>query len=160
MVGFTWSRVKVFGALAATAAGVFMAVSSGLGSATATSGVAAADATRLQTVQHTVVIGGARLTVTTKPSGSVCYAAPHVSGCAASLADGQLSYATGRVGPRIVLAGVAGPGVKGVIARLSQKGTVWPTVRGGAFYALLPPGHRLLSIVKVLAGGKRVAFKA
>lgn len=153
------SRALVFGGLAAGAAGVFIAVASALGAPT-TSGVAAAQATRLQTVTHTVRIDGTRVKVTTKPSGSVCYSAPGVSGCAASLADGQLSYATGHAGKRVVLAGVAGRGVKGVIARLSRKGTVWPTLHDGAFYTVLPHGHRLTGIVKVLAGGHRVAFKA
>jgi hypothetical protein len=148
----------VFGGLAAGAVGVFVAVASALG-ASATSGVAAAQATRLQTVTHTLRIDGTRMKVTTKPSGSVCYSAPGVSGCAASLADGQLSYATGQAGRRIVLAGVTGRGVTGVIARLSRKGTVWPTFQSGAFYAVLPHGYRLTGIVKVLAGGRRVSFK-
>jgi hypothetical protein len=149
----------VFGGLAAGALGVFLAVSSALGAAT-TTGVAAAHTVKLQTVRHTVHIDGTAVTVTTKPSGSVCFAGPHVSGCAPSLADSQLSYATGKAGSRVVLAGVAGPSVKAVIARLSHKGTVWPALHTGAFYVVLPHGHRLTSIVKVLAGGRRVAFNA
>lgn len=154
------SRVEVFGALAATVTAVIFAVASGLASGTATSGVAAADATRLHTVTHDVRIDGSTITVTSKPSGSVCFKAPAASGCASRLTDAQLSYDTGRSGKRIVLAGIAGPGVKAVIARLTHKGTVWPTLRKGAFYAVLPRGYKLTSIVKVLAGGRRVAFKA
>lgn len=150
----------MFGALAAVAAAIIFAVASGISAGTTTSGVAAADATRLQTVTNVVTIDGAKITVTSKPSGSVCYSAPGASGCAAQLTAGQLSYATGRSGTRLVLAGVAGPSVKAVIARLSHKGTVWPQLRSGAFYAVLPQGYRLTSIVKVLAGGHRVAFKA
>ncbi|HEV2592336.1 MAG TPA: hypothetical protein VGU02_10635 [Gaiellaceae bacterium] len=150
----------MFAGLAAGAAGVFLAVASALGAPTTTSGVAAAHATTLQAVTHTVRIGATRVKVTTKPSGSVCYSAPGVSGCASSLADGQLSYATGHAGKRVVLAGVTGAGVKGVIARLSHKGTVWPAFHGGAFYAVLPLGHRLTGIVKVLAGGRRISFTA
>lgn len=153
------SRLLVFAALAAGAVGVVVAVATAL-SATTTSGVAAAHAVRLHTVRHTVRIDGHAVTVTTKPSGSVCFAGPHVSGCAASLAHGQLAYATGKAGSRVVLAGVAGPGVKAVIARLSHKGTVWPTLHTGAFYAVLPHGHRLTRIVKVLVGGRRVTFNA
>jgi len=148
----------VFGALAAGAAGVAIAVGSALGAST-TSGVAAAEVVRVQTVSHVVHIDGARITVTTKPNGSVCYSAPSVKSCASSLADSQLSYATGHAGKRVVVAGVAGKDVKAVIARLSRKGTVWPTLRNGAFYAVFPRGYRLTSIVKVLAGGRRVAFK-
>ena len=159
VVRFTGSRVLVFGGLAACAAGIFMAISSALGAGT-TSGVAAAQAVRLHTVHATVTIDGVAVHLTTKPSGSVCYSAPHVSACASSLADSQLAYATGRAGSRVVLAGVAGASVKAVIARLTHKGTVWPTLRSGTFYAVLPHGYRLASIVKVLAGGRRVAFKA
>jgi hypothetical protein len=151
--------VQVFGALAAVAAGVVVAVASGLG-ATTTSGVAAADAVRLQVVHHSVRIDGTVVRVTSKPSGAVCFAAPHASGCAATLGSSQLAYATGRAGRRYVLAGVAGAGVKAVIAHLSRRGTVWPTLRAGAFYTVLPTGYRLRSIVKVLAGGRRVAFRA
>lgn len=149
----------VFGGLAAGAAGVFVAVSSGLGAAT-TSGVAAAEAVRVQTVKHTVHIDGTAVRVTKKPSGAVCFTAPHAADCAPRLGSTQLAYATGRDGRRVVLAGVAGPGVKAVIARLSKKGTVWPKLSDGAFYAVLPAHHRLTGIVKVLAGGRRVTFKA
>jgi hypothetical protein len=159
LVELSRSRAQVFGALAAVAVGVFVAIASAL-SASSTSGVAAAQAVRLHAVTRTVRIDGAGLKVTRNPSGSVCYSAPHVSGCAPSLAGGRLAYATGRSGSRTVLAGIAGPGVKAVIARLSHKGTIWPTLSGGAFYAVLPHGYRLTSIVKVLAGGRRVAFKA
>jgi hypothetical protein len=47
-----------------------------------------------------------------------------------------------------------------VIARLSRRGTVWPELRRGVFYTVLPHGLRLRTIVKVLAGGRRVAFTA
>jgi hypothetical protein len=157
LVDLSRSRALVFGGLAAAAVGVFIAVALAFSAAT-TSGVAAAQAVRLQTVRRTVHIDGHAVIVTTKPSGSVCFTGPHVSGCAASLADTQLAYATGKLGSRMVLAGVAGPNVKAVIARLSRKGTVWPTLHTGAFYAVLPHGRRLTSIVKVLSGGRRVAF--
>lgn len=149
----------VFGGLAAGAAGVFLAVSSGLG-ATTTAGVAAAQAVRIQAVTHTARIDDTVVTITQKPNGAVCFTAPHARGCASSLGAGQLVYATGRSGRHVVLAGVVGSPVKAVIARLSKKGTVWPKLAGGAFYAVLPAQHRLTSIVKVLAGGRRVAFAA
>ena len=148
------SRKLVFVALAAGVAGVFVAVTSALGSGNASSGsVAAAQAVRVK-------VNGAVVTATTKPSGAVCFSAPHVSGCAASVAGGRLAYATGSAGSQVVLAGLAGPSVKAVIARLTHKGTVWPTLRSGAFYVVLPHGYRLTSIVKVLDGGRRVAFRA
>jgi hypothetical protein len=149
------SRVLAFGGVAAAVAGVVLAVTSALGSATG--GVAAADATQLTRVVH---VGGADVTVTTRPSGTVCFSAARASGCAVGLSGGRLSYATAKDGRRVVLAGVAGPGVKAVIARLSRGGVVWPTLRSGAFYAVLPDGFRLRAIVKVLAGGRRVTFRA
>jgi hypothetical protein len=126
-----------------------------------TSGVAAAEAVQAKPVHRTVRIDGAAIRVTKKPSGAVCYAAPHgISGCASSLGAEQVSYASGHAGKRLVLAGVAGAHVKAVIVRLTRKGTVWPTFRDGAFYAALPHGYRPVSIVKVLAGGRRVSVKA
>jgi hypothetical protein len=157
MVALSRSRGLVFGGLAAAAVGVFLAVSSGLGAAT-TGGVAAAQAVRIQAVTHMVHIDGAAVRVTQKPNGAVCFTAPHASDCATSLGASQLAYATGRSGKHVVLAGVVGSSVRAVIARLSNKGTVWPKVSNGAFYAVLPANHRLTSIVKVLAGGRRVAF--
>ena len=159
MVNVSRSRGLVFGGLAAAAVGVVLAVSNGLGAGT-TGGVAAAQAVRVQTVTHTVHVDGAAVKVTQKPSGAVCFAAPHASGCAASLGASQLAYATGRSGKHVVLAGVIGSSVKAVIARLSKKGTVWPKASNGAFYAVLPANHRLTGIVKVLAGGRRVVFTA
>jgi hypothetical protein len=152
------SRALAFGALTVAAVGVVVAVTSALGAQTGTAGVAAAQATRIRAVTHVVHAGGARITVTSKPSGAVCFRAPHVASCAASLAAGQLAYATGKSGRREVLAGVAGPDVKAVIARLTRRGTVWPALSGGAFYAVLPRGDRLRAVVKVLAGGRRVTF--
>jgi hypothetical protein len=37
---------------------------------------------------------------------------------------------------------------------------VWPAFHDGAFYAVLPQGRALRALVKVLAGGRRVAFPA
>jgi streptogramin lyase len=139
-------RVLAFGAVAAVAVGVLIAVVSAFTAS-------ASSATR------SVDVGGATVRVTEKPGGTVCYAGPGVSSCS-RLADSQLAYATGRVGGRVVLGGVAGPGVKAVIARLTRQGTVWPALRDGVFYAVLPDGHRLRAIVKVLAGGRRVTFSA
>lgn len=161
-MGLSLSRVLAIGGLAAAAAGVLIAVSRGLQAATTvTSGVAAAEAVQAKPVHHTVRIDGATIRVTKKPTGSVCYSAPHgVSDCASSLGAEQVSYASGHAGKRLVVAGVAGAHVKAVIVRLTRKGTVWPRLRNGAFYAVLPRGYRPVSIVKVLAGGRRVVLKA
>jgi hypothetical protein len=154
------SRVQVFGALAAVGAGVFVAVASALGTHTPSVGVAAAEATRLQPVTHVVSVGGARLAVTTKPNGDVCYRGGGLQACASSLGSARLSYATGRSGGRPVVGGVAGRSVRAVILKLTGKGVVWPTLRQGAFYAVLPRGRRLRAVAKVLPGGHRVTYPA
>jgi hypothetical protein len=149
------SRALAFGGVAAVAVGVFVAVSSAFSSAS--SGVAGAEAT---STTRTVHVGGVQMRVTEKPGGAVCFSGPGAASCASSLAPSQLAYATGHVGGRVVLAGVAGSRVKAVIARLTFAGTVWPELHEGAFYTVLPKGFRLRAIVKVLAGGRRVAFAA
>ena len=150
-------RGLVFGALGAVTLAAAFAVNGALGSSTATSGVAGARATLVSA--SSVRIDGATIAVTRKGSGA-CYRGPQVSGCAATLTAGQISYATGRDGKRVVLAGIAGRNVRAVIARLSRGGTVWPKLENGVFYAVLPRGFRLRSLVKVLAGGRRVSFPA
>jgi hypothetical protein len=69
-------------------------------------------------------------------------------------------YATGIAGGRQVVAGAAGSRVRAVIARLTRRGTVWPSLRSGLFYAILPHGYRLHRLVAVLAGGRRLAVRA
>lgn len=46
-----------------------------------------------------------------------------------------------------------------MIARLSHKGTIWPTLEHGAFYAVVPKGLRVRAVVKVLENGKRTTFR-
>jgi hypothetical protein len=153
------SRLLAFGGVVAVAVGVVVAVANAFATASSVpaAGVLAAEAA---SVSKSVSVGGATVRVTQKPSGAVCYSAPGLSSCASSLADSQLSYATGRLHGRIVVGGVAGAKVTAVIARLTRRGTVWPELHDGAFYAVLPHGLRLRAIVKVLAGGRRVAFAA
>lgn len=152
-------RGLVFGALGAVTLAAVFAVTGALGSSAATSGVAGARATLVSAGNHSVRIDGATITVTRKGDGA-CYRGPRVSSCASTLTADQISYATGRDGTRVVIAGIAGRGVRAVIARLSRGGTVWPKLDGGVFYALLPRGYRLRALVKVLAGGHRVSFPA
>src|SRR4051812_25772045 len=109
----TRSRALALGGLAAGAAAFVFAVGSALDTHK-TGGVAAAQATRLQKVTHGVRVGRARGTVTTRPSGAVCYRVARLSSCAPSLTGGQFSYATKKIAGRTVLAGVAGPDVRAV----------------------------------------------
>lgn len=155
-------RLLVLGALAAAAAGVTIAVSNGLAARTAvpTVGVAAARVTLTRDVTSIIPVAGVRMAVTRKAGRAACYRAPHVASCAPALRAAEISYATGFAGRRQVLGGVAGARVRAVIARLTHGGTVWPRLRHGAFYAVLPAGFRLRAIVKVLPGGRRVSFAA
>lgn len=155
-------RVLALTALGAGLLGVVVAVASGLGRQTVSAqvGVAAAEVTKLTAVTRAVPVAGARVRVTRKPGGSVCLRAGRARACASSLGPAAVVFATAVVHGRQVVAGVAGARVRAVIARLTRRGTVWPAVRAGAFYALLPREHRLRAIVAVLAGGRRVAFRA
>lgn len=148
-------RGLVFGALCAVILAAVFAVTGALGSPAVTSGVAGARATLVNA--SSVRIDGATIAVTRKGSGA-CYRGPHASGCATTLTADQISYASGHDGKRVVVVGVAGRDVRAVIARLSRGGTVWPKLEDGVFYAVLPQGYRLRSLVKVLAGGRRVSF--
>jgi len=152
----------VLTALGAGLIGVVVAVSSGLGRQQAGPGVgvAAAEATRLTVVTRSIRVAGVPVRVTRKPSGAVCFRVPRVGSCASTLRRTQVAYATGLSRGRQVVAGVAGTGVRAVIARLTRHGTVWPTLRSGAFYAVLPRGYRLRRLVAVLPGGRRTAVRA
>jgi hypothetical protein len=154
------SRALALAGLLAGLVGVVVALTTALSTHTGASGVAAAQVTRVQAVTHDVRVGGVVVAVTRKPNGSVCFRAPAVTACAAHVRADEIGYSTGRSGGRVVLAGVAGPTVRAVIARLTHRGTVWPVLHGGAFYAALPRGLRLSALVKVLAGGRRVSFPA
>jgi hypothetical protein len=56
--------------------------------------------------------------------------------------------------------GLAGPDIHAVIVKLTRKGTVWATLRNGAFYATVPDGFRVRRVVKVLRDGSRTGFAA
>ena len=158
-MGVVLSRERglVFGALCAVIVAAVFAVNGALGSRAATSGVAGARATLVNA--RAVRVAGATVVVTRKHRAT-CFHAPHVSGCASTLAADQFSYATGRAGTRLAIAGVAGSHVRAVVVRLSRGGAVWLTPHDGAFYAVLPRDFKLRALVKVLAGGRRVSFPA
>ena len=155
-------RVLALTALGAGVIGVVVAVASGLGRQTVGPqvGVAAAEVTKLTAVTRTVRVAGARVRVTRKPGGSVCFRAGRAGSCASSLGPNRVAFATAAVNGRRVVAGVAGSRVRAVIARLTRHGTVWPALRSGAFYAVLPPGYGLRTVVALLAGGRRLAVHA
>jgi hypothetical protein len=158
-----WSRSRTLGVggFAAGLAAVAVAVLSALGPQNGTGGVAAASVTIARSVTHQVDVAGVRVAVTVRPNGGACYRAPGIAACAGHLRSDEISYAVSApANGRQQLGGIAGPTVRAVIARLTGKGTVWPALHDGAFYATLPRGRRLRAIVKVLPGGKRQIFSA
>jgi hypothetical protein len=155
----TWSRSRTLalGGLAAGAAALAGTVLSALGDpGPAVSSAKAAEATIRS---HTVTIGSAQVVVRALPSGT-CFTVRDAGGsahaCPSRTGAADLSFAQTPQG----VGGIAGDDVRGVILRLTRKGTVWATLRGGAFYAAPPSGYRVRMVVKVLRDGSRRAFRA
>lgn len=136
-------RMCAIGALAAAVAAAFVAVLAALGAPTSSvsQASAAAPTTSVERRAH----------------GAVCFtvaAVPSTHTCVPGLAPTEIHYAsTGSA-----IGGVAGSSVRAVIVKLTKKGTVWATLKDGAFFAAVPAGYRMRAVVKVLAGGRRVTF--
>lgn len=107
---------------------------------------------------RTVSFGHAAVVVQVLPTGTVCYRVTEHSGtarsCRSRIGAGEIGFA---VSPRAI-GGVAGDEVRAVIVKLTRRGTVWATVRDGAFYADVPLAYRVRAVVKVLRDGSRKAF--
>jgi hypothetical protein len=147
-------RVVVCGCFAAAATGGTWAVVSALGGPVG--GVSAAQATAtLRTVSFG---GGASVEVRLLPTGTTCYTLRDGS----DGARGCLRLNAIRIGYAVApqsIGGVAGANVRAVIVRLTRKGTVWATLRDGAFYARVPAAYRPRAVVKVLKDGTRRTFR-
>ncbi|HEV7639557.1 MAG TPA: hypothetical protein VGO39_01665 [Gaiellaceae bacterium] len=147
-------RALAVGGLAAGTAAALVAVLSAL-SAPASSRVQGAQATL---TSHTTAFGSARVRVQLLPTGIVCYRVTESSGssrsCRSGVGSGEIGFA---ISPRGI-GGVAGNDVRAVIVKLTRRGTVWATLRGGAFYADVPVAYRVRAVVKVLRDGSRKAF--
>jgi hypothetical protein len=155
----TWSRNRVLalGGLAAGAAALAAAVLSAVGSPG--EAVSAAKAAEATIRSHTVTIGKGHVTVRALPSGT-CFTVRDAGGsghaCPSRTDRQDLSFVLTPHG----VGGIAGSEVRAVIVRLTRKGTVWATLRDGAFYAAPPPGYRVRAVVKVLRDGSRRSFGA
>jgi hypothetical protein len=108
---------------------------------------------------RTVTFPGARVVLRARPGGLACFTvnlgrSTVGRSCLGHLYPDEISYATSRH----AVGGVAGSDVRAVIVRLTRKGTVWATLRRGAFYAKVPRGHNVRAVVKVLRDGSRKAF--
>ena len=147
------NRVLAVGGLAAGAAAALVAVLTAFGSPA--KGVAAAEAT---VTSQTVAFGPSQVQVRHLPNGSVCYRVTESAGtahaCSARLRVNEIGYA---VSPRGI-GGVAGANVRAVIVKLTRRGTVWATLREGAFYADVPLAYRVRAVIKVLRDGSRRTF--
>jgi hypothetical protein len=150
-----WNRgrsLAVGGLAAGTAAGL-VAVLTALGAPA--SGVQPAQAIL---TSHTTTFASARVDVQLLPAGTVCYRVTESTGssrsCRSRVGPGEIGFTISPSG----IGGVAGGGVRAVIVKLTRRGTVWATLRGGAFYADVPPAYRVRAVVKVLRDGSRKAF--
>jgi len=151
-----WNRGRALavGGLATGTVAAFVAVLTAL-SAPA-SGVTTAGAAALTT--HTTSFGSARVAVQVLPGGTVCYRVTESTGSSRSCRSGVGATEIGfTISPRGI-GGVAGSEVRAVIVKLTRRGTVWATLRGGDFYADVPPAYRVRAVIKVLRDGSRKAF--
>lgn len=118
----------------------------------------AASATSLL-ASRTVSFPGARVVLRERPGGPACFTV-NLGGstvgrsCVGHLYPDEISYASSRH----AVGGLAGSDVRAVIVRLTHKGTVWATLRRGAFYARVPKAHTVRAVIKVLRDGSRKAF--
>jgi hypothetical protein len=150
-----WTRARslALGGLAAATAAALVAVLTALGAPA--SGVQAVQA---PLTSHTTTFGAARVDVRLLPAGTVCYRVTETAGsaraCRSRVGSGEIGFT---ITPRGI-GGVAGSDVRAVIVRLTRHGTVWATLRAGAFYADVPLAYRVRAVVKVLRDGSRKAF--
>jgi hypothetical protein len=151
-----WNRGRslAVGGLCAGGFAALVAVLTAL-SAPASSGVKGAQAT---VTSQTTAFGPARVAVQLLPGGTVCYRVSESTGssraCRSRVGAGEIGFTTTPSG----IGGVAGSDVRAVIVKLTRHGTVWATLRGGAFYADVPLAYRVRAVVKVLRDGTRKTF--
>ncbi len=154
-----FNRLLVVAAVGgACAAGAF-AVMSALDPGNSSGGVSEAQAAGSTLTSKTVSFGHNRVIARVRNGGLACFKVTKGSStvarsCVGSLGPKQIAYATSRY----AVGGLAGSEVKGVIVRLTNKGTVWAKLRHGAFYAAIPKGRRPTKVVKIVTGGARTTF--
>jgi hypothetical protein len=155
----TWtrSRVLALGGLSAGALALAFALVSALGPPDR--GVAAAKAADATIRSRIVAIGSGKVSIRVLPTGT-CFTVTDRGGtahaCPRTTDADDIGFAVTPNG----VGGLAGPDIHAVIVRLTRKGTVWATLRDGAFYAAAPDGYRIRRVVKVLRDGSRTGFAA
>jgi hypothetical protein len=150
-----WNRARSLsiGGLAAATAAALVAVLTALGAPA--SGV---QATQPIATSHATTFGAARVDVRLLAAGTVCYRVTESAGsaraCRSRVGSDEIGFT---ISPRGI-GGVAGSDVRAVIVKLTRHGTVWATLRNGAFYADVPLAYRVRAVVKVLRDGSRKVF--
>lgn len=152
------SRALALGGFAAGVAAALVAVLSALGAQAP--GIAIANGASATVTSRTVSFGSARVVQRIRPTGVACFSVAQGSStvarsCLSHLRRTEIGFAASHR----AIGGLAGADVKAVIVRLTHRGTVWAKLRGGAFYATLPAGHRARAVVKVLRNGSRHTFR-
>jgi hypothetical protein len=153
----TWSRVLAVGGLAVGVAALALALVSALGAPER--GLSAAKAADATIASRTVHIGEGTVAIRVLPTGT-CFTVHDAEGSAHACPSQSGAHDIGFALTPNGVGGLAGSQVHAVIVRLTRKGTVWATLRDGAFYAAVPDGYSARRVVKVLQDGSRAVFAA
>jgi hypothetical protein len=158
MSGRVGSRALAVSSLAAGFAAAAAAVVSALGAPSAQ--VSQEGAAAPASSSRVVPFGVGRVSVRTQATGLTCFTVRGGSTPARSCVRSVGSHDIGYASSAGAIGGVAGVDVRAVIVRLTKKGTVWATLRHGAFFARVPAGYDVRAVVKVLRDGTRKTFAA
>lgn len=148
----------MLGSLAVAVAAAVAAVLSALGASTASVTPAKA-AAPIALGSRSVAFGNGRIVLRMRTGSLGCFrvvvgSSTVARSCTSNLAADQIAYASSRY----AVGGLAGSDVRAVIVRLTNKGTVWATLRRGTFYVAVPASHNVRAVVKVLTDGSRTSF--
>ena len=156
MLSWKRDRALAVGGLVLGSAAALIAIASGLGAHPSQIGAAKAAAATI--TRHSVRFEHAQVGIDQRPNGISCVTVTDggtpARSCLGNLNAQSISYAITDRG----VGGLAGADVKAVIVRLTRRGTVWATIRNGAFYAAVPAAYRARRVVKVLRNGSRLGF--
>lgn len=156
MLRWDRNRVLAVGGLVLGSAAALIAIASGLGAHP--SQIGAAKAAAATATRHSVQFDRAQVEIDQRPDGISCVTVTDGSSparsCLGHLTAESISYAITDRG----VGGLAGADVQAVIVRLTRRGTVWATIRNGAFYAAVPAAYRARRVIKVLRNGSRRGF--
>jgi hypothetical protein len=160
-VELTWNRSRTLavGGLVAGGAAALAAVVAALSSPGTTVAEAKAASASATLSSRNVAFPGGRVVSRLRPGGLACFTVSIGSSkvgrsCFRHLYPDEIVYASSRH----AVGGLAGSDVRAVIVKLTRKGTVWATLRRGAFYAQVPKRHSVRAVIKVLRDGSRKRF--